>query len=86
MRLALLALLTLTALTSGVAYAGDDKAVNTVCPGSGDKVDPDLKPITVTTKDGKMVVIAVCCKDCIAEIKKEPDKFAAAALANQKAK
>jgi len=85
MRLAL-ALLALASLTAGAAYAGDDKAVNTVCPGSGDKVDPDLKPITVTTKDGKQVTIGVCCKDCLADIKKDPDKYAAAALANQKAK
>ena len=48
--------------------------------------DPDLKPITVTTKDGKQVTIGVCCKDCLGDIKKDPDKYAAAALANQKAK
>jgi len=85
MRLAL-ALLALTSLTAGLVYAGDDKPVNTVCPGSGDKVDPDTKPITVTTKDGKKVTIGVCCKECIADIKKDPDKYAAAALADQKAK
>ncbi len=85
MRLAL-ALLALATLTAGMAYAGDDKPVNTVCPGSGDKVDPDLKAITVTTKDGKKVTIGVCCKDCLSDIKKDPDKYATAALANQKAK
>jgi hypothetical protein len=85
MRLAL-ALLAFASLTAGAAYAGDDKPVNTVCPGSGDKIDPDTKPITVTTKDGKKVTIAVCCKECIADIKKDPDKYAAAALADQKAK
>ena len=31
------------------------------------------------------VVIGICCKDCVAVISKEPDKYAAAALANKKA-
>jgi hypothetical protein len=81
-----LALIAFASLAAGMAYAGDDKPVNTICPGSGDKVDPDMKPITVTTKDGKKVTIGVCCKECIADIKKDPDKYAAAALADQKAK
>jgi hypothetical protein len=81
----MLVLLAAASLTASVAVAGDDKPVNTICPGSGDKVDADTKPYTVTTKDGTKVVIGVCCKECIADIKKDPDKYAAAALANKKA-
>ena len=84
MRLALI-LLAVASLSAGLAYAGDDKPVNTVCPGSGDKVDADTKPYTVTLKDGTKVTIGVCCKECISDIKKDPEKYAAAALANKKA-
>ena len=47
------------------------KPVNTKCPVSGDPVDP---AITVV-QDGKTV--AFCCKDCIAEFKKDPAKYMA---------
>lgn len=81
----MLALIAVASMTGSAAFAADDKPVNTICPGSGDKVDADTKPYTVTTKDGTKVVIGVCCKECIADIKKDPEKFAAAALANKKA-
>jgi hypothetical protein len=81
----LLALLAIASLTGSYAAAGDDKPVNTVCPGSGDKVDADTKPYTVTLKDGTKVTIGVCCKECISDIKNDPEMYAAAALANKKA-
>ena len=65
--------------------AADAKPVNTICPNEGDKIDPALKPVTVTTKDGKTVVIGICCKDCVEVINKNPEKFAAAALVDKKA-
>lgn len=70
---------------STLSAADPIKPVNTICPHEGDKIDPALKPVTVTTKDGKSVTIGICCKDCIDTITKNPDKFAAAALANKKA-
>ena len=71
--------------TSTLPAADVTKPVNTICPNEGDKIDPALKPVTVTTKDGKTVVIGICCKDCVAVINKNPEKFAAAALADKKA-
>jgi hypothetical protein len=71
--------------TSTLSAADPAKPVNTICPDEGDKVDPAIKPVTVTTKDGKSVTIGVCCKECIETIRKSPDKYAAAALANKKA-
>ena len=72
------------------AAEGDGKAdhvkpVNTICPNEGDKVDSSIPPVVVTTKDGKTVAIGVCCKDCPPIVRKDPDKFAAAALTNTKA-
>jgi hypothetical protein len=72
-----------TALLPAQAYA-DDKPVNTICPKSGDAIDPDVTPVTVTTKEGKTVIIGVCCKKCAAAITANPDAYVAAALANQK--
>ncbi|HEX3134860.1 MAG TPA: hypothetical protein VHX44_14940 [Planctomycetota bacterium] len=71
--------------TSTLSAADPAKPVNTICPHEGDKIDPTVKPVTVTTKDGKTVTIGVCCKDCVDAITKNPEKFAAAALANKKA-
>ncbi len=72
---------------SGTAGAvAPAKVVNTVCPNSGDPVDPAIAPTTVTTKDGKTVVIGTCCAKCAAIVAKDPDKFAAAAEKNEKAK
>lgn len=85
MRLALSVALALgLSLGSSSLFAGD-KPVNTVCPGSGDKIDPEVKPYAVKTKDGATVLIAVCCKMCIDDIKKDPEKYAAAAKADKKA-
>jgi YHS domain-containing protein len=45
------------------------KPVNTVCPVSGDPIDPTV----TTTYQGKTV--AFCCKDCIEDFQKNPDKY-----------
>ena len=42
---------------------------NTKCPVGGEDVDPSI----TVTQDGKTV--AFCCKDCVAEFKKNPDKY-----------
>jgi hypothetical protein len=84
----------LALLLSGIAAAADAtpaapaaaaKPVNTVCPNEGDPVDPSIAPVTVTMKDGKTVVIGVCCGKCPPIIAKDPEKYGAAALKNQKA-
>jgi YHS domain-containing protein len=45
------------------------KPVNTKCPVSGEPID---STITVV-QDGK--VVAFCCKDCVADFKKDPAKY-----------
>ena len=60
-------------------------AHNTVCPVSGDTVDADTKPVVVKLKDGSFVAVGLCCTDCKKELNADPDKFAAAAIANKKA-
>jgi hypothetical protein len=60
------------------------KAVNTVCPVSGEKIDPSVAPVEAKTKDGKTVEIGVCCNKCPAAIKKNPEAYAEAAVANKK--
>jgi hypothetical protein len=66
------------------AAATAAKAVNTVCPCDGDKVDPNVAPVTGKTKDGKTVEIGACCAKCAAKIKENPDAYADAAVANKK--
>src|SRR5207244_13438341 len=45
------------------------KPINTKCPVQGDDIDPDV----TTTYKGKTV--AFCCKDCIKDFKKDPEKY-----------
>jgi hypothetical protein len=66
------------------AAAADAKAVNTVCPLDGAKVDAQVAPVAGKTKDGKSVEIGACCAECSAKIKATPDAFADAAVANKK--
>ncbi len=69
----------------GTAAAEDPaKAANTVCPASGKDVDPSVAPIKAKDKDGKEVLIGVCCNKCAAKVKADPAKFVAAAEANKK--
>jgi YHS domain-containing protein len=49
------------------AQAG--KPVNTKCPVSGDPIDPAI----TTVYQGK--TIAFCCKDCIGDFNKNPEKY-----------
>jgi YHS domain-containing protein len=46
-----------------------NKPVNTVCPVSGEEVDPE---ITVKYKDK---TYAVCCKSCLKKFNKSPEKY-----------
>jgi hypothetical protein len=62
----------------------DAKAVNTVCPLDGSKVDPKVAPVAGKTKDGKTVEIGACCADCAGKIKATPDTYADDAVANKK--
>ena len=45
------------------------KPINAKCPVQGEDIDPDV----TTTYKGKTV--AFCCKDCIDEFKKDPEKY-----------
>lgn len=62
----------------------DGKAVNTVDPVTGDKVDSNIAPISAKTKDGKTILIGASSVDSAAKIKKSPEIFVDAALANKK--
>jgi YHS domain-containing protein len=58
------------------------KAANTVCPVSGDKVGDVGKPVYVEYKGQ---TIAFCCKSCLKKFNKNPDKYGPLALKNQSA-
>jgi len=80
------------ALLSTASVAADSatpapavQPVNTICPVSGEAVDPSVPPIMGKTKDGKTVEIGFCCAKCAAVVAKNPDAYADAASANKKA-
>jgi YHS domain-containing protein len=58
------------------------KAVNTVCPVSGDTVGDIGKPVYAQYQGE---TIAFCCKDCLKKFQKTPDKYGSLALKNQSA-
>lgn len=47
----------------------DNKPVNTVCPVSGEEIDPEI----TATYNGK--TYALCCKSCLKKFNKDPEKF-----------
>ena len=78
--LVLCAVLTLGISTSFAADAGKpggaakkdeakNKPINAKCPIQGEDIDPDV----TTNYKGKTV--AFCCKDCIKDFNKEPEKY-----------
>ncbi|MBA3709464.1 MAG: hypothetical protein H0W83_11680 [Planctomycetes bacterium] len=71
-------------VTKAEHKAVDGKAVNTVDPVSGDKVDGKIAPIEAKTKDGKTILIGVATQATGDIVKKNPEKFVDAALANKK--
>jgi len=92
MRLVLLACCLALVASAGVAAdsttaapVAAPQAVNTICPISGEAVDPSVPPIAGKTKDGKTVEIGMCCSKCAAVVAKNPDAYADAASANKKA-
>ncbi|MEK7414957.1 MAG: hypothetical protein AAB263_16710 [Planctomycetota bacterium] len=92
MRIAIIAALAFgLSLSSAAAESGGKpdtatipKAVNTICPVSGESVDVSIAPVAVKTKDGRTVNVGVCCAKCPAVIKKNPDLCADAAAENKK--
>jgi len=71
-------------LNNGEHNAVDNKSVNTVDPVTGDKVDPNIAPVSAKGHDGKQILIGASSADSAATIKKDPDKYVDAALADQK--
>ncbi len=61
------------------------KAVNTVDPVTGAAVDEKIAPVSAKTSDGKDILIGISAADSADAIKKDPAKYATAALANKKA-
>ena len=64
--------------------AVDGKAINTIDPVTGDKVDAKLAPVEAKAKDGKTILIGVSSEKSAATIKKNPETYVDAALANKK--
>lgn len=62
----------------------DGKAINTIDPVNGAKVDPKIAPVEAKAKDGKTILIGAATADTAATIKKDPEKYIDAALANTK--
>ncbi|HEY0791694.1 MAG TPA: TRASH domain-containing protein [Chthoniobacterales bacterium] len=89
----LLFIITLSASLAASAFAGNPPAVapaaqdqpanatpkNAVCPVSGDKVGSVGKPVLVEYQGKK---IALCCKECLKDFKKNPAKYSALADKN----
>jgi YHS domain-containing protein len=71
-----------TASGSAAPSTETSKAVNTICPVSGDTVGDVGKP-AYAQYQGK--TIAFCCKDCLKKFQKNPDKYGPLALKNQSA-
>jgi YHS domain-containing protein len=59
-----------------------NRAVNTVCPVSGDTVGDVGKPVYAQYQG---TTIAFCCRDCLKKFQKNPDKYGSLALKNQSA-
>jgi hypothetical protein len=91
MRFVLSILLAVSA--SATAPAADDKAaaetvraINTVCPVTGKKIDPKIAPETVQLKKpATAIAVGLCSEACRATVAKDPEKHANAAIANKKA-
>jgi hypothetical protein len=66
------------------AVDASKRAVNTVCPVSGKKIDPLVEPVPAT-KDGRTVLIGSDSAADAAIIRAHPDQYVDAALANRKA-
>jgi hypothetical protein len=90
----LVALLVTLALACGLgqpALAADSelKPINTVCPVTGQPVDPTLAPVVVVLGKGdkaKRIIIGIADRSAAAQIKTDPQRFAEAAKANRAAK
>ncbi len=89
-------LIALIALSFGTTFAAEGvtpaaetkveaKAVNTIDPVTGDKVDAKLAPVAVKNKEGHEVLIAISKADSAAVIEKTPAVYIEAATANKKA-
>ena len=74
---------TLTA-ADGFSVDATKRAINTVCPVSGKKIDPAVEPVKAT-KDGTTVMIGADNAADAAVIRANPEKYVDAALANRKA-
>jgi hypothetical protein len=60
-----------------------DKAVNMVCPVSGDRVVGFIGKPLYAQYQGK--TITVCCNDCLKKFQENPDKYGPLALKNDSA-
>jgi len=82
MRFAALLALALAFVAAPIYAAdADAKATNTTCPLKNKPVNADIPPVSVTVGKGaekKTVLIAVCCKNCAAKVKADPEAAYAA--------
>jgi hypothetical protein len=64
------------------------KPINTVCPIQGDPVDRQVDVVVIELlREDKIVrvPVGVCCEDCLHDLRRDPQRYAAAALENIKA-
>jgi YHS domain-containing protein len=72
---AVLALTVALGVSSARADSGIPKSYPLkTCPVSGDKLGEHGKSVKVTAPDGTDVYL--CCKDCLKDFKKDPEKYA----------
>jgi hypothetical protein len=80
----------LACLAAGAAGAADapidasKRAINTICPVSGKKIDPFLEPVKAS-KASRVVLIGADSSTDAEIIRAHPDQYVDAALANRKA-
>lgn len=55
--------------TEQTQTVNSDKAFNTVCPVSGEEIDPEV----TYAYNGK--TYALCCKSCLKKFKNDPEKY-----------
>jgi YHS domain-containing protein len=75
--------LVLTIVAASIAFAVSDLRADTnvpknyplkTCPVSGDKLGEHGKSVKATAPDG--TVVYLCCRDCMKDFKKDPEKYA----------
>lgn len=71
------------------ATTGKLSSINTVCPVTGDPVDPALTPVTIElmlVSPSEILAIGVATEAAAEAVRRDPDRYAAAAKRNRQAR